>query len=324
VVKLRLNTAQLGFILLATMLAAALLPAKEHNKDVPIAWCHIQAEQTEVARRAGGQGTFSLSLSRGTLAPVIKTRSSNGRNLALIRMTDLATLRPMEGWVDSSQTEIISLDRFPSDEALLRQLESEYQDEFIASRVAVVRWLIRQGDSGTALVCFIVSTTLPVARLVAFLPAQGTFIPGPSLDFPFSEMKPGIISGEVRDLLRDGNECFVTREPFRKGIATRGVNMVIRRLENGSFQSLWTAPIEFRSLDSFPSRLQILQPPEKNIGAPSTVTKGEVEFQQSANVQAPVWKGKVEFFTAGGGKPIQSVSVTKVCAWDGSRFAPLP
>jgi hypothetical protein len=136
-------------------------------------------------------------------------------------------------------------------------------------------------------------------------------------------MSPGILSGEVRDLLGDRNECLVTHEPFREGPEALGVNIVIRRLEGGNFRSLWAAPIESRNLGSFPSRLQKLHPLEKNAGAPGTVTKGEVEFQRRGNTYVPVWKGKVEFFAVGQDKPIDEVKLSKACAWDGFEFQPL-
>jgi hypothetical protein len=136
-------------------------------------------------------------------------------------------------------------------------------------------------------------------------------------------MKPGILSGEVRDLLGDGFECLITHEPFREGPATFGVNIVIRRLEGGNFSSLWVAPIELQNLGFFPRELQILHPLEKNAGAPGTVTKGEVEFQPRGKTHIPVWKATVEFFAVGQDKPMDSVKVTKACAWNGSKFEPL-
>jgi hypothetical protein len=241
----------------------------------------------------------------------------------MVRVTDLSTLDPVDRWVDSSQVEITPIDRFPSDEELLRQLGGEYQDDVTASKMTVARWLVRQGNSGTALVCFVASMLLPVSRLVAFLPAQSGFVRGPSLEFPYSEMSPGILSAEVRDLVGDGKECFITHEPFRQGPEVLGVNIVIRRLERDNFRSLWTAPIESRNLGFFPSQLQILHPLEKNVGAAGTVTKGEVEFQQLGNTYVPVWKGTVEFFAVGRDKPVDSVKVTKACAWNGFEFAPL-
>jgi len=241
----------------------------------------------------------------------------------MLRITDLSTLNPVDAWVDPSKVEIVPIDRFPSDEELLRQLGGEYQDNLTVSKVALARWLVKQGNSGTALVCFVASVVLPASRLVAFLPAQGNFTRGPWLEFPFSEMKPGILSAEVRDLLGDGIECLITHEPFRKGPEVLGVNIVIRRLERGNFRTLWSAPLESRNLGSFPSELQILQPLEKNAGAPGTVTKAEVEFQPRGNIYIPVWKATVEFRAVGQDKPLDSVKVTKACAWNGFEFEPL-
>ena len=70
--------------------------------------------------------------------------------------TSRRSILSMAGWIPA-KAEIIPIDRFPSDEELLRQLGSEYQDDFTASKVAVARWLVRQGNSGTALVCFVAS-----------------------------------------------------------------------------------------------------------------------------------------------------------------------
>jgi hypothetical protein len=249
--------------------------------------------------------------------------SKNDRKRALLRITDLATLSPVEGWVDSGKAEIVPIDRFPSDEELLRQLGIETPDGFAASKVAVARWLVKQGDSGAALVCFVASFGQPASRLVAFLPLQGKFVRGPWLEFPFSDIKPGVLSGEVRDLLGDGIECLITHEPFREGPATLGVNIVIRRLAPGNFLTLWVAPLESRNLGIFPPEVKILQPLEKNAGAPGTVTKGEVEFQLRGKIYIPVWKATVEFFAAGRDKPIDSVKVIKACEWNGSEFEPL-
>ena len=136
-------------------------------------------------------------------------------------------------------------------------------------------------------------------------------------------MNPGILWGEARDLLGDGKECFITREPFRQGPGVVGMNMVIRRLEGRNFRTLWTAPLESRNLASFPPELQILHPLERNAGAPGTVTKAEVEFQQAGKNYIPVWKGRVEFFGVGQDRPINEVHVTKACEWNGFQFEPL-
>jgi hypothetical protein len=66
--------------------------------------------------------------------------------------------------------------------------------------------------------------------------------------------------------------------------------------------------------------MTILQPLEKNAGAPGTVTKGEAEFEPRGRLYIPVWKATVELFAAGRDKPISSVKVTKACPWNGSAF----
>jgi hypothetical protein len=320
---MRFSLAVLGWLIITGIIAVTIVSAQDRDSRQPIAWCYVQEGPLELMQRALGRRTKPLSVGHGTLAPVLKTESKNGRERALVRVTDLSTLNPVDGWVDSSKAEIVPVDRFPSDEELLRQLGSEYRDDFTASKVTVARWLVKQGDSSTALVCLVASVALPATRLIAFLPRGGSFTRGPWLEFPFSEMKPGILSVEVRDLLGDGIECLITHEPFRKGPEVFGVNIVIRRLERGNFRTLWSAPLESRNLDFFPSELQILHPLEKNAGAPGTVTKAEVEFQPRGNIYIPVWKATVEFRAVGQDKPLDSVKVTKACAWNGFEFEPL-
>jgi hypothetical protein len=320
---MRFSPAGVGFLIITGIIAATTLPAKERASHQPIAWCYVHEGPLEVVRKVIGRRTSSLSVGRGALVPVLKTESTKGQQRALLRITDLATLNPVEGWVDSSHAEIIPIDRFPSDEEVLRQLSLEPPSGFAASKAAVARWLVKQGNSGPALVCFVASVGLPISRLVAFLPEGGKYVHSTWLEFPFSEMKPGIVFGEVRDLLGDGNECLITHEPFRAGPATFGVDMVIRRLAPGSFLSLWVAPLKSQNLGFFPPEVQILHPLEKNAGAPGTVTKAEVEFQPRGKIYIPVWKATVEFFAVGQDKPIDSVKVTKACAWNGFEFEPL-
>ena len=172
---MRFSLAGLGFLIITGIIAVAVLPAKEGDNRQPIAWCYVQEGPLELVRKAMGRRTSSLSLGRGALVPVLKTESKNGRKRAMLRITDLATLNPVDGWVDSSKAEIIPIDRFPSDEELLRRVGIEHPDDFAASKVAVARWLVKQGNSGAALVCFVASFGLPASRLVAFLPRPGEF-----------------------------------------------------------------------------------------------------------------------------------------------------
>ena len=75
--------------------------------------------------------------------------------------------------------------------------------------------------------------------------------------------------------------------------------------------------------DEYERKVQTLAPPEKNIGLPGTVTKGEVEFRARGRISEPVWKGKVEFHALGREEPVDTLSLEKVCTWDGTKFAPL-
>ncbi len=136
-------------------------------------------------------------------------------------------------------------------------------------------------------------------------------------------MQAGISALEARDLLGDGNECLVTREGFNLGPANSGVNVVIRRLEAGTFKLLWRAPVEFSNLGSFPARYQTFTPPQKNIGLPGTVTKGDIEFRARGRISEPVWKGKVEVHVLGRDEPVDTINIERLCGWDGTKFAPL-
>ncbi len=238
-------------------------------------------------------------------------------------MVDLDTLTPRMGWVDSSDIQNIPLDQFPTDIELLKQLDGEYLDDFVSSHIEVARFLVRQGGQESALACILGSPKLPHSRLQIFRRSQGKFAADIFSEFPFSEIKAGIIAMEVLDLVGDGNECLVTHEPFDLLQEVRGVNLVIRRIGGGQFEKLWEAPLEYRNLASFPPRLQILKPPDKNIGAPGTVTTGTVNFLGRGIVREPLWKGKIEFHAFGREEPVESVSFEKVCGWDGKKFAPL-
>jgi hypothetical protein len=136
-------------------------------------------------------------------------------------------------------------------------------------------------------------------------------------------MQAAITDLEIRDLVGDGNECLITREPFSFGPRNEGVNLVIRRIVAGAFQTLWRAPVEFRNLASFAPKMRMLAPPEKNIGAPGTVTKGDVDFRPRGRTTDLVWKGKVEFYVVGREQPVETVDLEKTCAWDGTKFTAL-
>jgi hypothetical protein len=264
-----------------------------------------------------------MLLSRGALVALWKWEDKQGTRWGRVHVLNLANLKPVDGWIDSSQIEELPLDRFPLDAELKRQLGGDFLDDATASHTQITRFLVQQRSASPALVCFFTSPLVTSARLVAFLSVSGKLVTGPALEFPVADIHAGITSVEVRDLLGDGDECLITLEPFRMGPETRGVNEVIRRIAGSQFQTLWTAPVEFRNLDAYPARVQVLQPPEKNIGQPGTLVKGEVTFRQHGSLYEPVWKGNVEFHVVGREEPVESVPLEKVCPWDGTRFQPL-
>jgi len=295
---------------------------KETPKENPIAWGYVRS-QAGVALKTNHHQAGPVRVGRGALVPVWKWEDKQGKHWAHVRVIRLDNLQPVDGWIESTQIEEVALAKFPTDAVLLRQLGGEFLDDYTSAHTQIARFLVQEGSSGQALICFLSSPVLATARLVAFVPASGHLVPGPSLEFPAAEMQAGITMAEVRDLLGDGNECLITREPFRIASETRGVNEVIRRIEGPEFRVLWKAPVEYRSLDAYPARLKVLQPAERNIGEPGTVARGEVTFRQQGSLYEPVWKGAVEFYVPGREEPVQSLPLEKVCPWNGTRFQPL-
>jgi len=343
-----MRRAQTLLVLLVLLSGPLVLLAigKETPKENPVAWGYVrgeaivtlrpgsraaapaperEAEGSEglAAARALGRRAGPVRVGRGALLPILKWEDKKGARWARVRVVNLNSLEPVNGWIESSQIEEVALAKYPTDAALLRLLGGDFLDDYAFTHTQVVRFVMQQGSAGPALLCFLTAPVLANARLVAFLPTSGQMAPGPSVEFPAAEIQAGITMAEVRDLLGDGNECLITREPFQAGFGTRGANEVIRRIEGPEFQVLWKAPLEFRSLDLYPARVKVLQPPEKNIGQPGTVTRGAVTFRQRGNIYEPVWKGKVEFHVPGREEPVQSVPVEKVCPWDGMEFQPL-
>jgi hypothetical protein len=298
--------------------------AEDNHQPAPLGWVYLRDGMHELTSRPGKHKEKSDHLTQGALAPVLKITERGGVKWAQIRILNLGTASSQTGWLEEAgPADILPAENYPPDADLLRQLGAPYLDDFTAEHTKVARFLVRQDPRPPLLLCYVFADPLPTAKLVVFTPSQGKYLPGASLDFPISELKAGIISLEVRDLVGDGNEYLVSREPFRVGPETRGVNVVIRRITESTFLTVWQAPVEFRNLSEFKSKMQILQPPERNIGTPGTVTTGQVTFHPRGNGQEPIWKGKVEFFALGREAAVDSVSIEKACAWDGKEFAPL-
>ena len=312
--------------LLIPVLTFAIVAQGKKNADTPatpIAWAYVRTGPVEVLPKPSMRQTKLMELNAGALLPILRFQSKGARQWALVHAMNLSKLRAQEGWIESSRIETVPYERYPRDADLLLQLGGPYLEDYTASHTEVTRLLLQQASHQTALVCFLTSRVVPVSRLVIFLPEGERFVAGPSMEFPASEMQAGIVALEARDLVGDGNKCLVTREPFRKGPETRGVTMVIRRLVDRNLETIWKAPIKFTSLDAYPARIQVLEPPEKNIGVPGTVTEGKVEFRPHGEISEPVWTGKVEFHVLGREAPVKTLPIEKVCTWDGKKFAPL-
>lgn len=312
-------------ILLLIVWPPHLLSARDKGTKppAPAGWAYVHRDPVEVRPGPSNTKRNLAHLGRGALVPVFEVRAKGNSSWARVRVVDLGTLTPRMGWVDSSQIEPLAADQFPLDADLLKQLGGEYLEDAVASQIALARFLLRQGRQDPALICFLGSPFVSHARLQIFRRSQAKFVPGAYLDLAFSEMQAGITSIEIRDLIGDGNECLVTREPFNLGPENRGVNLVIRRIEGDALKILWEGPVEFRNLASFPPRPQALQPLERNIGAAGTVTKATVDFRPRGSLSEPVWKGKVEFHAFNREEPLETITIEKVCPWDGAKFAPL-
>jgi len=319
-------------ILVALLLASAPLPqglgAKEKRPTEPqppgpIAWLDLHTHSRDFSVSLGDLRKVTRNLPRGALLPVFKTKEKHGVKLALAGALNLETGSSELGWVEVKPGDLKPPESYPLDSELLRLLGAPYLDDFTAAHTDIARFLVRQAQGPTALLCYVYTAPLSAAKLVIFTASQGKYLPGAALNFPLSELKAGITSLEIRDLVGDGSSSVITKEPFREQAQTSGANLRIRTIADGQFQLLWQAPIEFQNLSQYSPKMQILQPPEQNIGAPGTVTTGEVTFRAGGKGQEPVWKGKVEFLVFGREKAVDSVSIEKACPWDGKEFKPL-
>lgn len=311
------------FVVVASLAAVAKSAAGEKKPPEPTGWCVAKVDKLEVTAKPADRKKTLAELGRGSLLEVYEVKQKDGRSWTRVRAVDPAELTAVMGWIDSGRAESLPLSQFPKDGELLKLIGGPYLDDFAATQTSLARYLVRRAGGDPLLVCFLGSPLFPTARLQVFTRTQGGLTLGPYLEVPFADVQSGIRHIEVSDLLGSGNECLITREGFAAGPENEGVNVVIRSISAEGFKILWKAPVEFRNLGTFPPKVQILSPPEKNVGAPGTVAKGDVEFRPHGKVRQPVWKGKVEFYAVGRQEPVQTVTVEKVCAWDGSKFAPL-
>ena len=313
----------LSLVLVASLPAVAESVAKEKKPPSPTGWCVATVDELKVTPKPADRKKTLAQLGRGSVLATFEVNQKDGRSWTRVRAVDPAKLTPEMGWVDSSRVESLPLSQFPEDSELLKLLGGLYLEDFAAANTSIARYLVGRAGGDPLLVCFLGSPILPTARLQVFARVQGRLTLGPSLEVPFADLQAGIRHVEVRDLLGDGNDCLITHHFFSVGPEHQGVSLVVRRISSGGFKILWEAPIEVRNLGAYPPEILVLSPPEKNIGRSGTVTKGEVKFRMRGKVSEPVWKGRVEFYAVGREEPVESVPLEKVCAWDGSKFAPL-
>jgi hypothetical protein len=319
--RTRKLTAVFGLVALLAPVATG--PAKEKKPPEPIGWCVSKVDKLEVTPKPAGRKKTLADLGRGSLLEAYEVKQKAGRSWTRVRAVDPAKLTAEMGWIDSSRVETLPPSQFPKDGELLKLIGGPYLDDFAAAHTSIARYLVGREGGDPLLVCFLGSPIFPTARLQVFTRTQSGLTLGPYLEFPFADLQSSIHYIEVRDLLGDGNECVITHHFFSIGPEHRGVSLVIRRISSGGFRILWEAPVELRNLAAYPPQILVLSPPEENIGRAGTVTKGEVTFHRRGKVSEPVWKGKVEFYAVGREEPVQTLPIEKVCAWDGSKFAPL-
>ena len=307
--------------------AASAAKDKKEKKDAgpvkPIGWLYVHdgARELSVSKEDLQKGTRPLS--QGSLVPVFKTKVKNGATYGRVASLDLGMGQAELGWVKIDPSELKPPDAYPPDDDLVPHLGGPYLDDVVTKHTDMARFLVHQPDGADVLLCYVFTGPLSMAKLVAFTSNQGKYTPGASMNVPMMELEGGLSSLEIRDLVGDGNDCIIANEYFHELASTLGSNLVIRRIEQGKFQTVWQVPIRYKNLSQYNAELKILQPPVKNIGTPGTVTTGEVTYRPNGKGATPVWKGKVEFFIINREKALDSVTIEKECPWDGREFAPL-
>jgi hypothetical protein len=308
-------------LILMCLVTPKAIPADRKPPTVT-SWAYVTAAQAEMMQHASHRGKPAFHLPHGALLPVYETKMHGAETWLKIQGAEVATLQAKPGWINAGSVQSLPAASFPTDSALLRLLGGGYLDEEAANTATLARFLLNPQATPAELVCFIYSRTLPTVLLQAFRVRDGKAVLGPSLSFAASGMDTAVTAVELKDLRGDGRPCLITHEVSSAGAPIGGVNLVVRALGENNWQTLWTAPLELRNLQQYPARIQVLSPPEKNIGAPGTVTKAEVTFQPLGKGFVPVWKGHVAFYVPGNEQPTQTIEVQKTFAWQDGCLEP--
>jgi hypothetical protein len=332
--NLRLSTtigSTMKIISLALLLAVlSTLPTAVAGKEKPppepkrpIGWLHLDDDTHKFSASEDDFQRVRRKLAMGLLLPVYKTKERSGAHLAQVRIVNLEQGKTELGWTEAKLDDIKPTEFYPTDDDLLRLLGPEYYDDSVTSQTDIARYLVRQPRGAPVLLCYVMTAPYSLAKLVVYAPNPIKLAATSMVSVPISEIEAGISSIEIRDLLGNGTDCIVMNQHFRDQAQTLGVQMFIRRIVDGKLQDLWQAPTRYKNLSEYGARVDILQPPERNIGMPGTVTTGEVTFVANGKMREPHWKGKVDFYVIGREKVFDSVDIDKTCPWNGQTFAPL-
>jgi hypothetical protein len=298
-------------------LASLAAPAKKPQQT---SWGYISNGPVKAFDRLSLGPHLLRSLGRGTLVAVFGEKEKGGKRWAEIMTSKPVTLEETLGWIDSSQLKFYRADRFPTDADLFLGAGAPFTDDIVAASTAVTRLLLQQRSGEPSLVCLFESPGIASLRLQFFTPDSQGYRTGPYLEFPNAEIRSPVSDLETKDAVRDGNECLISHESFSLGMQNQGVRIAVRRLERGAIKTLWTAPLEYTNLSSYDPQPRKLTPPEKNVGAPGTVTKATADFAADGAMPEIIWKAKIEFHILGREQPIDTLTVEKHCKWNGSEF----
>ena len=179
--------------LVALLVAGVALPgamaAKEKRPTgpvTPIGWLDLHAGPRDLAvpsRPAEGHPPFCPS---GALLPVFKTKEKHGSEYAQVGAFNLNTGTSELGWVEINSSELKPPESYPMDSELLRLLGAPYLEDFAAEHTDIARFVARQAQGPPALLCYVVTMPLSIAKLVIFTPIQGKSLPGGVLNVPIS------------------------------------------------------------------------------------------------------------------------------------------
>ena len=300
-----------------------LLPAEAAKKPVQTGWGYAGRGPVDVFEGLSLHPKLVRKLGRGALLAVYGEKERDEKHWSEVMAIKPATLEETLAWVESSRLKFFDTHRFPANEDLFMGAGAPFTDDVVAADTVITRLLLQQASRPPLLVCLFDSPGLPNVRLQIFTAGPERYAPGPYLEFPNAEIRTPIGDLEARDAVGDGNECLISHEAFTLGEPNRGVRFVVRRFEGGTIKPLWTAPLEYTNLGFYEPKPHKLSPPERNAGAPGTVTKATAEFAVDRGKPGILWKAIIEFHIPGREKPVDTLTVEKRCAWTGSRFEPI-